>query len=340
MTRLTEAFDRISAAQKLYLPIEKAEQVNFDEYAPGANVRLDVTKTVKSAKDAFFPQCEDFAHFHMDGKSINVKPVAPESEPFTVFGVRACDARSFKGVLDLVFLSDPLDPYYAARREHGTLVVLACGNPEESCFCQTFGVNPAESADGDANAWIVGDTMYLNAVTEKGEKLLALLGDLLSNADDQPVEAEKARIHEEMAKLPLADLSVESLKDGAMMEEFNSPRWKDLSAACLGCGSCTFVCPTCQCYDIRDFNTGHGVQRYRCWDSCLYSDFTLMAHGSNRPTQLERFRQRFMHKLVYFPMNNNGVFSCVGCGRCVEKCPIHMNIVKVIKALGGKKHVD
>ena len=47
-----------------------------------------------------------------------------------------------------------------------------------------------------------------------------------------------------------------------------------------------------------------------------------------------------MHKLVYFPMNNDGVFSCVGCGRCVEKCPIHMNIVKVIKALGGKKHVD
>ena len=172
MTRLTEAFDRISAAQKLYLPIEKAEQVNFDEYAPGANVRLDVTKTVKSAKDAFFPQCEDFAHFHMDGKSINVKPVAPESEPFTVFGVRACDARSFKGVLDLVFLSDPLDPYYAARREHGTLVVLACGNPEESCFCQTFGVNPAESADGDTNAWIVGDTMYLK--DDKGNTLITL----------------------------------------------------------------------------------------------------------------------------------------------------------------------
>ena len=31
------------------------------------------------------------------------------------------------------------------------------------------------------------------------------------------------------------------------------------------CGTCTFVCPTCQCYDIKDYNTKNGVQRYRCW---------------------------------------------------------------------------
>ena len=85
------------------------------------------------------------------------------------------------------------------------------------------------------------------------------------------------------------------------MELFNSDKWAGLSEACLGCGTCTFVCPTCQCYDIRDFDTGHGVQRFRCWDSCMYSDFTKMAGGQPRPTQLERFRQRFMHKLVYYP---------------------------------------
>ena len=97
---------------------------------------------------------------------------------------------------------------------------------------------------------------------------------------------------------------------------------------------------TCQCYDIKDYDTGHGVQRYRCWDSCMYSDFTMMAHGNNRNSQMQRFRQRFMHKLVYYPVNNNGMFSCVGCGRCVEKCPSSLNIVKVIKAFenqGGEK---
>ena len=118
---------------------------------------------------------------------------------------------------------------------------------------------------------------------------------------------------------------------------FIQAAWDALSATCLGCGTCTFVCPTCQCYDIKDFNTGSGVIRFRCWDSCMYSDFTKMAHGNNRLTQKERFRQRFMHKLVYFPENNDGVFSCVGCGRCLAKCPISMNIVKVMKKIGGKK---
>jgi ferredoxin len=119
------------------------------------------------------------------------------------------------------------------------------------------------------------------------------------------------------------------------MELFDAPEWAELSSTCLGCGTCTFVCPTCQCYDIKDFNTGHGVVRFRCWDSCMYSEFTKMAHGNNRNTQKERFRQRFMHKLVYFPENNDGIFGCVGCGRCISRCPISMNIVKVMKKLGG-----
>ena len=96
---------------------------------------------------------------------------------------------------------------------------------------------------------------------------------------------------------------------GKTKERFDDPKWKELSDACLGCGTCTFSCPTCQCYDIKDFNTGNGVQRYRCWDSCMYSDFTMMAAGNNRTTQMQRFRQRFMHKLVYFPDNNDGMYS-------------------------------
>ena len=66
----------------------------------------------------------------------------------------------------------------------------------------------------------------------------------------------------------------------------------------------------------------------------MFADFTKCAHGNSRPTQMQRYRQRFMHKLVYFPNNHDGVFSCVGCGRCVAKCPQMLNIVKVIKTMG------
>jgi heterodisulfide reductase subunit C len=181
------------------------------------------------------------------------------------------------------------------------------------------------------SGWTAGEWLYLKANTEKGEVLLASLN--LEDGEEAPVEEAKAATRAIMDKLPLKNLDLDTFDGEHLMEHFNNPAWDKLSQSCLGCGTCTFVCPTCQCYDVRDFDTGKGVQRFRCWDSCMYSDFTMMAHGTNRPSQKERFRQRFMHKLVYFPSNNDGIYGCVGCGRCLAKCPISMNIVKVAKTL-------
>ena len=118
-----------------------------------------------------------------------------------------------------------------------------------------------------------------------------------------------------------------------MKKIFNSKIWETVSEACVGCGTCTYVCPTCMCFDVRDFDTGNGIRQIRCWDSCMYNDFTQMAAENPRHTQKERSRQRFMHKLMYYPMAHEGLFSCVGCGRCLESCPVNMNAVKVIKAV-------
>ena len=331
MNSLNTLFKAIAETQKLYLPIEKGGQVDFYEWNENEKVRLDVLKTVRSAKDVFFPQVEDLIKFRVEGKAISISECPKNEDDFVVFGVRGCDAKSFE-ILDRVFLVDPRDEFYAARRAHSTVVTLACGEPDSSCFCTNFGVNPAKPA-GDATAWIVGDTLYIEANTEKGEKLVASLED----AETAPVEAQQKEIEAVCEKLPFGKLNLEGFDGEHLMEKFTDAQWESLSRACLACGTCTFVCPTCQCYDIRDFDNGKTVTRYRCWDSCMFSDFTLMAHGNNRQTQSQRFRQRFMHKLVYFPSNNEGIYSCVGCGRCVEKCPQNLNIVKVIKALGVKE---
>ena len=330
LSALNDFFAEISERQTLIAPVERAGQVDFGVWSPEENVRLDVLKTVKSAKGAFFPQVEDMVRFHVNGKNIQIDSAEVMDEDFVIFGVRACDARSFE-LLDRVFLSDPVDPFYAARRQHGTVVTLACNEPEENCFCTNFGIDAADPA-GDVSAWIVGDSLYLRANTEKGEALV----ENLTDADEVAVTETQTAIRKICDQLPFGKLNLDGFDGDHLMDRFNDPKWAELSRACLGCGTCTFVCPTCQCYDIRDFDTGSGVQRYRCWDSCMYSDFTMMAHGTNRPTQLERFRQRFMHKLVYFPSNNEGIYSCVGCGRCLAKCPQGLNIVKVIKALGVK----
>ena len=335
INKLNDLFAAVAEKQALYLPVNnEAGQAEFTAWKQGVEMSRALN-TTRSAKDFFFTQTENMMEFKVEGKTIEVIDTRSETEDFVVFGVRACDARSFT-ILDKVFLADPVDTFYANRRAHGTIVTLACTRPTETCFCSAFDIDPA-NPEGDVAAWMTESDLYLKALTEKGTALLDGIAGLLEDADESAVDAQKKTIGEIMTKLPLQNLPLDAFKPEKMLEFFDDPSWKSLSESCLGCGTCTFVCPTCQCYDIKDFNTGHGVKRFRCWDSCMYSDFTKMAHGNSRLSQVERFRQRFMHKLVYFPANNNGEFGCVGCGRCLSKCPISMNIVKVMKTLGGQQ---
>jgi len=331
LSKIDELFKALSAVQKLYIPADDAAgQAKFTVWQEGLALSQKLN-TVRSAKDLFFPQVENLVGFKVTGKQIELIESRDPAEPFVLFGVRACDARSFD-ILDKVFLAEPADTYYKARRENGVVVTMACTRPAETCFCTVFGIDPTEPA-GDVSCWMDGESLYWQANTEKGEKLTAGLS-MLEDSGEEAVRAQQEKTREILGKLPLKDLNLKGFDGEHMMELFQSPKWASLSESCLGCGTCTFVCPTCQCYDIEEFNTGSEVKRFRCWDSCMYSDFTKMSAGQPRPTQLERFRQRFMHKLVYFPTNNDGMYGCVGCGRCLQKCPISMNIAKVIKTLG------
>ncbi len=337
INKLNELFSSIAENRLLYIPSDGTDgRAHYTRWQDGI-VLSDKLNTVRSAKDFFFPQSENLIEFERNGKEIKVNDIRKEPEDFVIFGVRACDAASFD-ILDRVFLSEPVDSYYASRREHGIVMTLACDRPAETCFCTTFGIDPA-CPGGDISCWQSGDWIYIEANTEKGKVFLNGLDLAMEQCDENEIAEDKKVICERIGKLPINNLPMDCFGAGKTETYFNDPAWAKLSESCLGCGTCTFVCPTCQCYDIKDFDTGSSIRRFRCWDSCMYSDFTMMSAGQPRPTQLERFRQRFMHKLVYFPENNDGIFGCVGCGRCLSRCPISMNIVKVIKNLGGNSNV-
>ena len=331
VSQLNSLFAAIAEKQKLYLPVDDTSgQSQFTLWEDGMCLSKSVN-TVRSAKDCFFPQVENLMGFKVEGSQIQLIETRDPAEPFVLFGVRACDVRSFD-ILDRVFLAEPVDTYYAQRRESCCVISLACGKPAETCFCTAFGIDPAEP-QGDITCWLSGDTLLWQANTEKGTALTQKLS-MLEEAEANAADGEKAAIRAIADMLPFGKLDLSAFGQGKTQVLFNRPEWKTLSESCIGCGTCTFICPTCQCYDIQEFSNGKTVKRFRCWDSCMYSDFTKMSAGQPRPTQMERFRQRFLHKLVYFPDNNGGIFSCVGCGRCLRKCPIHMNIVKVAKTLG------
>lgn len=332
-SNLQELIALIAENQQVYLPTQVRGETNYARYTEGAKIDIDTLKTVKSAKEVFFPQSETLYTVITENKKYRITQQELQSESFVVFGVRPCDVRGIE-VLDKVFLSEPVDSFYKARRDNGIIVSMACNEPEESCFCKVFGIDCAEPV-ADVALWEKDGTLYWKALTEKGEALTSICGSLLCDADSDDeagIDALKNDIRAIVDKLPYMNLSLDGWHGDATEEKFNSELWAQLYKPCLACGTCTFICPTCQCYDLKDYNTSTGIQRYRCWDSCMYSDFTMMAHGNNRTSQMQRYRQRFMHKLVYFPKNNDGMYSCVGCGRCVDKCPASTNIVKVIKA--------
>ncbi|TCO70020.1 4Fe-4S dicluster domain-containing protein [Marinisporobacter balticus] len=336
-SQISQLWKRINQSYELFIPIEKDNKVNFSMWQEGDQVNLEILKTNSSPKNIIFPQTETYLQFEKNGKKINMESVGGKKEAYVLFGVRPCDVVSFN-LLDNVFLREPVDRFYEERRNKGIVISMACSDPEETCFCSAFGIDPENAVEGvDVATWDMGDKILWMAQTEKGKMFTQSLKDLLKEATEEDEEAcvqLKNNIKEKVKNLPLSNIDMKKI-DKSMKDLFESSIWEDFSAQCLGCGSCTYVCPTCHCYDIQDFDGGKSGERFRCWDSCMFSDFTLMAHGNPRKTQKERFRQRFMHKLVYYP-NNHGTYACVGCGRCIERCPVHIDMVKVIKKLGGE----
>ncbi|MBR3971724.1 MAG: 4Fe-4S ferredoxin, partial [Ruminococcus sp.] len=259
ISELNTLFSKINENAALYIPAtDNAGGAVYTKYEDGVEY-LDILNTVRSPKDFFFPQTENLMEFKVKGKNIELFDIREEAEDFVIFGVRACDVKSFD-ILDRVFLSEPVDSYYQNRRAHGIIISLACTRPSETCFCTAFGIDTTAPA-GDISAWKCDDTLYLEANTDKGAKLLNTLSDITEECGNEAVKAQQESVREIMKKLPLASLTTDKFGGNKTKEYFDSPLWAELSEACLGCGTCTFVCPTCQCYDIKDFDTGNGVIR-------------------------------------------------------------------------------
>lgn len=238
LEKIDSLFSAIAENNVLYMPVDTKTGAKYEKWEDGKKLS-NALNTVRSAKDFFFPQTENLMDFKVEGKKIEVIDTRSETEDFVVFGVRACDVKSFD-VLDKVFLAEPQDSYYKNRREHGVIMSLACTKPNETCFCTTFGIDAAEPA-GDVVCYKTEDALYMDAKTEKGKKLLTALEGITEEADNSAVAEQQKVTRERMAKLPLASLKADTFGDGKTKEFFDRPEWKELSESCLGCGTCTFV---------------------------------------------------------------------------------------------------
>ena len=312
----------------VFAPVSRNGIVSFEPVENGDQISLDYRNARQAPKEIFFPRSETLFLYERG----EITPVSPAEEQRVVVGIRPCDARA--GVLlDHVFDSDDVeDPYYVKRRESTVLIGLTCADPLHTCFCTSLGGGPASTEGLDLLWTDLGDRYLVEVTSERGEGLILTAGEDRFGPVNEADQALKAAIVAR-AQEAVGGPNVEGIKE-KLDAMYDAPYWEDLHQKCLGCGACTYLCPTCHCFDIVDEGNATKGRRVRNWDTCQLALFTAHASGHNpRPSGRERMRQRMMHKFNYFVANFSAI-ACVGCGRCVRECPVNLDIRAVIEAIG------
>ena len=324
--------------QRLLVPCEKKAvktSVVFEEWHEGQPFTLQ--KATVPPKASVLPQCETLLHYTKTKDPDNPENVTLtlDDTPFAVktlvFGARPCDAKGI-AVLDRPYYKGLYkDPYYAARRELLTIVTITCQSGCESCFCHWLGGGPSSPEGSDVLLTEIEDGYVMQGITEKGKAFLAKTRLPDGNNWLQVMQEARKKAFASLEKAP--DLKEAPKK---IAEHFDDLAfWSFWTERCLSCGACTYFCPTCYCFTITDEGDPfdeHGGKRLRSWDTCMSSLFTREASGHNpRQTKAERMRNRVSHKFATYP-ENWGVFSCSGCGRCVNNCPVGLDIRAIVLA--------
>ncbi len=314
---------RLRESRRLVAPVKEGDLVHFREIERVEDIASDYINTDMSPKEFFFPPTEVLFSMEKKDGGLELVPARVERET-VIFGLRPCDAKGILA-LDKPFLQEPADPLYREHRDKTTLVGVSCLKAGPECFCTSMGGGPDDPAGLDIMLTEVADGHLVQVLTDKGRALLPD-SELSESSLPMPKPAEVARVPAEGVNQKLR-------------ANFDDPYWGRLADRCLHCNMCSYVCPTCYCFDIRDYPNKGRSDRVRSWESCQSAGFTKIAGGHDpRANKGIRMRQRFAHKLLYFP-EEFGVNHCVGCGRCVKSCPVNIDIREIIRdvqRLGAK----
>ena len=305
-----------------YRPVARLEEAVLDGGLP----RL-------SLKSLFLPPTEPLFSFRKSGPDVAIDSVPTTFPPRLVLGAVPCDAAGV-AALDKVMGWDYRDELWFGRRDATTIVSVACGKGDASCFCGATGNGPAGTLGADLLLLPLDDGFAVEVVTPKGE---ALLSAHAGRFGEPPNEADVAKCRAGLPEGRVEPVGSLAPVTAWLGGHFDDPVWDGIALRCHGCGACASVCPTCHCFDIVDEPEGvtRGTRR-RNWDTCQTARFTLHASGHNpRSVQDARYRQRVLHKFSIYP-ERFGELLCTGCGRCSRACPGGMDLPDVLGAIAAR----
>ncbi|NTV01439.1 MAG: 4Fe-4S ferredoxin [Chlorobiaceae bacterium] len=316
-----------SAGFTVLAPVKRSDLTRFDEVQGASEMSLDIVMPERTIKEHFFLQTEPLIRYEIKKQQIETEEMVPPERKRIFFGVRPCDAAGLD-IDDPLFGWDYKDDYWFRRREKSVIVTIACTSADDFCMCTSVGLAPDSPKGSDVmlHPLLDGRGWLVVPHTDRGKALLEPVSSILLEeaAEPAPVPAVPVKFDVNNVMAWLAEPA-----------NFESQLWKEVSQRCIGCGSCTYLCPTCHCFDIQDEGDTYSGIRRKNWDSCSFAMFTMHTSGHNpRNTQSTRWRQRIMHKFNYY-RGKFGVNSCSGCGRCTRQCPVDMGITETLHEISN-----
>jgi len=281
-----------------YQEIKRFEEIEFTE------------KSNFSIKEILTPITQILFYFSED----NWNEPKVHDKKILLF-LRSCDIHGIKRLDDIYLKNGCEDPYYKVFREKLRLCLIECSESFENCFCVSMKTNVADEYDLFVRP--EGDLIYVDIKSSD-----------LNTLDEEVAVVTPRFIMENQTKVSVPEELSPGISQTNLFEEYTS--------RCIGCGRCSFVCPTCSCFSMQDIfykeNNNIGERR-RVWSSCMVDGFSDMAGGhAFRKKQGERMRFRVMHKF-YDYKKRFGYHMCVGCGRCDDACPEYISISNCVNKL-------
>ena len=335
---LIKFLDSLKGSANLLAPqTDKYGDTYLAQVKDASKVLLKHFKPVMPAvREVLFGQVQDMIKFSKQKDSTKLEDL-DDSEETIIFGVPACDISSI--VYNDKFFAERefVDSYYKRARDKLTLISMACVTPpNESCFCASMGHGPVAEKGFDLQLIELGDGSFLVEVgSEKGAKLVA--GSLFEKANDADVK-KRGEVEAKAKKLATKpEVNKDKVLENMGREPLDEKQIKEITDRCISCGACNYTCPTCTCFNVIDLANEKGGVRKRILDSCILGGYFRMAGGHNpKGDRAQRTRNRYFCKLIW-DKEKFGDSGCVGCGRCLDSCPVDIDIKEVMKSIAAPR---
>jgi len=275
-----------------------------------------------SWKKFFIPTKEKLFEFSPDCNNVSCRI---PTDKLALLGINLVDLRAVV-LYDQVFEKD----FYYQRRRQNLLIIGHSLLPQisENIFEDKYEEDVLEHLKFDIFlAQIDKNNFRVFSGSPLGQKILNAFGcdyehiDFSGPIQESGPDSRMTRIREQMKN------------------NFQAEIWQELGQRCIECGRCSFVCPTCFCFDCQDSaRLDQTTHRQRVWSSCYFDDFSEIA-GNYRflDTTAKKIHFWYYHKFARIP-DQFSILGCVGCGRCSRVCPANINLAQTLKVITNDKN--